>query len=421
MASAVWAALSDAVAKERRLNLEHGGGWAELYGRTGAAGKTVTQDTLLQLSAAWACIRTSSQAVGAFPGGVYQKTPGGGRKEAEGHELVPLLLGRPNATQTPLEFFEGLAAWLLSWGNAYALKETTGPRVSALYILPASQTTVRRTDEGLVYEWTDRGRKERAPADSVLHIRGWGFGGDVGLSPIRFGVQTFSSALATEEVAGKIFSNGMMPAGVLSSDHTLTDSQRAQLAEMLQGFVGSERAGKLMTLEAGLKYQQLSLNPEDAQMLETRRFAVEDICRWFGVPPIVIGHSGAGQTMWGSGVEQIMLAWLTLGLNPVLKRIEARIAHSLVPARDRGRVYFEFNREGLLQADSASKAAFLSTMVQNGLMSRNEARGKLNLAAAAGADALTAQTNLAPIEALGASQAGDARAALRAFLGMEGT
>ena len=120
--------------------------------------------------------------------------------------------------------------------------------------------------------------------------------------------------------------------------------------------------------------------------------------------------------MWGSGVEQIMLAWLALGINPLCKRIEARIKKDLIPTGDRRRVYAEFNREGLLQMDSAAKAAFLSTLTQNGLMDRDEGRAKLNLPArGGGAAVLTAQTNLAPLDQLG-SGGGDVRAQMRALL-----
>ena len=121
------------------------------------------------------------------------------------------------------------------------------------------------------------------------------------------------------------------------------------------------------------------MNPEDAQLLDTRRFSVEDVCRWFGVPPVVVGHAGQGQTMWGSGVEAIMLSWLTLGINPLLKKIENRIGIDLVPVERRRRWFAEFNREAMLQMDSAAKGEFLAKMATSGTMTANERRAKLNL------------------------------------------
>ncbi|MNS73414.1 Phage portal protein [compost metagenome] len=197
----------------------------------------------------------------------------------------------------------------------------------------------------------------------------------------------------------------------------MTPEQRNDLRNLFKKFRGSENAGKVMVLEAGMKPIPFELKPEDAQMLESRRFNVEEICRWYGMPPIIIGHAADGQTMWGSGVEQILLAWLTLGINPLCKRIEARIRKDLIPLGEKRRVYAEFNREGLLQMDSTAKAAFLGAMVQNGLMDRNEGRSKLNLPNRPEAGALTAQTNLAPLDKLGGGS--DPRAQMRAWLGIK--
>lgn len=224
--------------------------------------------------------------------------------------------------------------------------------------------------------------------------------------------------MAAQHAAAGTFSNGMRPTGYFLFDQILSPEQRKQAQEgLIDPLRGSNNAGGVGILEAGVKWQSVSLNPDDAQMLETRRFDVEEICRWFGVPPVLIGHAGDGQTMWGSGVEQILLAWLTLGVDPICDRIEARIKKQLIRPRSGPRRYAEFLREALLQMDSAAKSAFLSTAVQNGLMTRNEGRAKLNLPRVAGGDDLTAQTNLAPLDQLGAARPSNAvRAALQAVI-----
>ena len=254
-----------------------------------------------------------------------------------------------------------------------------------------------------------------------MHIKGFGQGlknRDEGLSVIAYGANTIGAALAASEAAGKMFGNGLQASGVLSSEQTLDAAQREQLQKIMETYVGSSKAGKLMILEAGLKYEALSLNPDDAQLLETRRFDVEEICRWSGTPPIIIGHAGEGQTMWGSGVEQILLSWLTLGVDPIADRIEARILKQLIRPAGHRRRYFEFNREALLQMDSKSKAEFLSKMIQNALMRPNEGREKLNLPHEEGGDVLLAPTNLAPLNTLGAASDGNAaRNAMIAWLG----
>jgi HK97 family phage portal protein len=422
----IWNAVSDEVAKERRLRLTDGVGWSSLFGRGTYSGKTVTVDSALQLSTVWACIKLTAQAVSCLPLSMYEKRGDDSRTKVESGSLVDVLTDSPNADQTVLEFWETMVGWLLASGNAYAENVTgSGNRLIALQPMMSTHCRPLRTSEGdLVYEVTDRGKTERLPREKVFHLKGFGQGlrnPDLGLSPISYGANSLGSAMAAEEASGKMFANGLMASGVLSSEQVLKPEQRKQLQGIMTEFAGSSRAGKMMILEAGLKFNQMTLNPDDAQMLETRRFSVEDICRWFGLPPIIIGHSAEGQTMWGTGVEQIMISWLTLGIDPLCDRIEARIKKQLIRPTGARRQYAEFNREALLQMDSTAKANFLSQMTQNGLMSRNEGRAKLNLANREGADDLTAQTNLAPLSQLGAnaSDGNQVRAALRTFLGLD--
>lgn len=394
----------------RKIGLTDSKFWAAFSGRESYSGKFVTADAALQLATVWACVRLTAQAVSMLPLQLFERTSGG-RMPAASHPIADIIADSPNDEMTGLEFWEAVTAWLCVNGNSYAEKSFIGDRLVSLNLIPADQMQVtRNTDGDLVFRFNDRGLPEQLPADKIFHVKGFGFGGDLGLSPIRFGVQTFGSAIATDETAGKIFDGGMMPAGVLTADQAIDDVQRESLTKIMQAYAGSKNAGKMMVLEAGLKYQQLSLDPETTQMLETRRFHVEEICRWFGTPPIIVGHAAQGQTMWGTGVEALLIQWLTTGLNPYLSRIERRIRKQLLTPEERSRFYAEFNREGLLQADSAAKASFLSTMVQNGLMGRIEARSKLNLPAIPpNGDRLTVQTNLTFLDQLGAAAAPAAR------------
>lgn len=398
-------------AKWRRMRLDAGGRWGAIFGLDSKAGKSVTEATTLQLSTAWACIRLTAMAVSSLPLGMYQRTADGGRESID-HDLSDVLIDSPNADQTGLEFWEEMVAAYAMRGNAYAERVYTGRFLSALQ--PVTARAVRINGE-LKFKVYDRGKEEVLPRDKIFHLKTMSLGGDEGLSPIACGVQSLGAAMAGDEASQMIFANGLQQPIFIDSGQTkLRPEQRTDLIDLFKKFAGSDNAGKVMVLEAGMKPISFSLNPEDAQMLESRRFNVEEICRWFGVPPIIVGHAAQGQTMWGSGVEQILLAWLALGINPLCKRIEARIKKQLIPTGEKKRVYAEFNREGLLQMDSAAKAAFLSAMTQNGLMDRNEGRAKLNLPKRAGADKLTAQTNLAPLDQLGSS--GDPVAQLRALL-----
>mgnify|MGYP001151622938 CR=1 FL=1 len=364
------------------------------------AGTTVSSETVMRLSAVWACVSRTSQLIGTLPLNLYEKQLQGGRVRLD-NELSAMVTNKPNVVQTSVEFWEGTGAHALLHGNSYSEKLMIANRLVGLRPL-LSAVPKRRGDGRFDYHVNENGKIYVLPPEKVFHLRGFGGGDGLGLSAVKYGVQSFGAALAADCTASKVFSNALMPSGVLESDDLLQPEQRTQLQEMLATYSGSSKAGKTLVLEAGLKWNQVQMNPEDAQLLETRRFQVEDICRWFGMPPIIIGHSAEGQTMWGSGVESIMLSWLTTGINPLLRRIEARMNCDLVPSDKRGRWYFEFNREAMLQMDSKAKGEFLSKMATSGTLTANERREVLNKDhhADPAANDLLAQTALAPLEDL---------------------
>ncbi|RYE80266.1 MAG: phage portal protein, partial [Hyphomicrobiales bacterium] len=172
-----------------------------------------------------------------------------------------------------------------------------------------------------------------------------------------------------------------------------------------------------------VEFQPVNLPPKDAEMLLSRKFNVEEICRWFGVPPVLVGHAAEGVTAWGTGIETLMLAWLSTGLRRYLVRFEQAARKRLVAPVERNSISIEFNVEGLLRGDSASRAAFISSMVQNGVYSRNRARALENEPRDPSpmADALTVQSNLVALDRLGANAPADAAArdALKTFLGLD--
>lgn len=283
--------ISDEIAKQRRLRLTDGGAWSWFFNRESYSGKSVTVETAMTNATFWACVRITALALSALPLKMTRKMANGSREDASDHFLAELLGDSPNVDQTSLEYWESVVCWLLVTGNGISEISLSGrDRVTALRVLPNAYP-FRKQNGTLVYKWMDRGKEQELPRDKVFHIKGFGFGGDSGLSVVRYGVQTFGTALATEETAGKMFANGMQANGILKSSAVLKQPQREQLQQIMERYAGSDNAGKLMILEAGLEYQRLTLSPVDAQMLEHRRFSVEEICRWFGVPPVVIGHA----------------------------------------------------------------------------------------------------------------------------------
>lgn len=405
------------------ISLTDGEFWQAFIGADSAAGKTVTVNKALQLSAVWSCVRLLAETIATLPVGFYQHTDNG-RKSAKDHHLYELLHNQPNADMTSVEFWEVVMAGLLLWGNAYIEIDRIGRRIIALTPLRPDRTKPDNDADGNpIYRYRPPGGAgERIILEKdMMHIRAFGTTGRIGLSPVSYARETLGSAMAADEASAKFFANGMRPSGVLRMDQILKKEQRQEVRDSLsEQFSGSMNTGKMMVLEAGMQYQQIAMKPEDAQMLQTRAFNIEEICRWFRVWPGLIGHHAQGQTMWGSGVEQMLIGFLTFSLRPWLTRIEQAIRRSLLAPGERGKYFAEFSIEGLLRADSAARAAFYSTMTQNGIMTRNEARQKENLTPQSGGDQLTVQSNLLPLDQLGnANNQSAAKEVLRDWLGIK--
>jgi HK97 family phage portal protein len=386
----------------------------------------VNQTSTLGLATAWACVNLKSELVGSMGCGVYSKSPVGGRRSEDDHWLYDLLHEQPNRDQTASEFWAGMVACIDLWGNGFAEKETLGGRVTALTPIPPSQVVVRRNKAGeREYVVTDRGKQETLPADKIFHLRGMTLGGDVGLSAIDFGRRTIGSSIAANRAAAEAFINGLQNAGFMETGSTrLSPEQRRDLIDIFTEFTRGDMSGKIMPLEKDFKFVPLTMKPADAQLLESRRWDVEELCRWFGMLPVLIGHAAQGQTMWGSGIEQLLLGWQTLRLNPLLRRIEQAARMQLLPIGERKKVYPEFNREAVMATDSAGRAALYSAFGQNGVMDRNEMRSRENLDHRPGGEFLTVQSNLIRLDQLGTSNAQSSeqqlRSALLGLLGVDG-
>ena len=372
-----------------------------------SSGEMVNTASVLGLAAAWACVNLLAGTIASLPLMVY-RTRGGARTVASDHPLYRILHDSPNADQTALDFWEFVCASLELHGNAYAeVVRARNGRIIALGVpITPELVTVRRLDTGaLEYEWVDQGRRIIAGQDRVLHIRGFGGNPLGGLSTLSAGRQSFGLAQAIERASGDTFRNGVRPSGLLKTADTLTIDQRKQAEELLQEkFAGAINAGRPMLLDRGMDWVQLSISPEDAQMLQSRAFSVEEVCRFFGVPPFMVGHTEK-TTSWGTGLEQQTLGFQKFTLRRRLKRIEQALEKQLLSVADRlAGITIEFNLEGLLRADSAARASFYQLMLTNGVMTINEVRSLENLPPVEGGDEPRMQMQNVPITQAGQQQ-----------------
>lgn len=382
-------------------------------------GQSVTLDSAMTLSVVFACVKLTAETVATLPCIVYRRKPKG-RAVAADHWLYDLLHDSPNSDQIAVEFWEELVANLMLRGRAfvYCPRDVNDAVIEMRVLIYENMGTPRRQSNGTIiypYNHPTRGLVEYTDRE-VWVPKGFG-----GLSVIQYGARSMGGAIAAEKAGAKLFNNDLRPVAVITRDEILTKPQRAQVKEAISdGMMSAIEGGPLRLIEGGMKYQQLSLTAEDAQLLETMQFKVEDLCRWFGMNPSMIGH-GTAVSNWGTGREQINLGFLQYVLRAYTKRLEQGISKFLLRSGERSRIYAEFSVEGLLRADSAGRAAFYSTMVQNGIMTRNEVRDLENLDEKDGGDELTVQSNLIPAKMLGktTTSAVSAIDALKAALGIE--
>lgn len=360
----------------------------------------INADIALQISAVWACIELRANTIASLPFFVYKKLDGGQKELARESTLYRLLKESPNSRMTPFEFWR---AMLLNYdlrGDAYARidRDKRTKEAISLWPMPSDQVTVHILDNGdLVYIYKVEDKDFILPADDVLHLKGLG-NGTVGLSKLDFMRSTADEMVKAQNTASKLFGVNGKPSGVLMVDSVLSDVQREAVRKNF-GDITRSNAGRLFVLEANMRYQQLALSPEDQQLLESRHFGVEEICRWFGVPPVLIHHSNV--STWGSGIYEIKDGFYTLSLRPMLSSIEQAVNKRVLTARQRVDFDVEFSFDALLRGNIKDRFEVYAKGVQNGITTRNEARQLENLPPLDGGDILTAQVNLVPLDMLG--------------------
>jgi HK97 family phage portal protein len=393
------------------LGPQYGRFWAAWAGREVSSGENTSPDRVMTLAAFSRGVRLWASTIATLPLDVYKVgTDGRGKLVTDPQDQYRQVLKiSPNADQTPTEFWEGLIGCEFISGDGLARKIFVGNRLVAMTLMDPMRTAVIRDPAtfALRYRYTDpRGKMIELDPAEVFHLKGFGFGGDRGLSRVQYGAQTFGSSLAADKVAAKMFKSGLSSSGFIETGQAINEGDRPRLEKVLQDYQGSDNAGKLMILEAGMKYTPVSMSAQDSQLLASRGFNIEEIARWLDLPPILLGHNGSGSTMWGTGVEQVIQAWYTLGLRAELHRLEQAIAKRVIAPADQVRYYVKFNVEGLLRGDSAARANLYSVFVQNGIMTRAEVRELEDLEPydGEGADKLTAQVNLTTLEQIGAGQ-----------------
>lgn len=349
------------------------------------SGKRVNERSAMQMTAVYACVRILSEAIAGLPLHLYMYNDKGGKEKAIDSSLYFLLHDEPNPEMTSFAFRETLMTHLLLWGNAYAQIIRNGKgEILGLYPLMPDRMTVDRDEKGqLYYEYMVSSDDAPINKDStvklkpyeVLHIPGLGFDGLVGYSPIAMAKNAIGMAIACEEYGSKFFANGAQPSGVLEHPGTVKDPEKVR-ESWHKAFGGSANANKTAVLEEGMKYTPISIAPDQAQFLETRKFQIDEIARIFRVPPHMVGDLEKSSF---SNIEQQSLEFVKYTLEPWIVRWEQSIVRSLLTAEEKKEYFVKFNVDGLLRGDYESRMNGYATARQNGWMSTNDIRELENL------------------------------------------
>ena len=356
----------------------NGSGYRFMMGGS-TSGKKVNERSAMQMTAVYACVRILSESIASLPVHLYQYESEGNKAKAVKHPLYRILHDEPNPEMTSFVFRETLMTHLLLWGNAYAQIIRNGKgEVIGLYPLMPNRMTVDRNAFGKIcyrYQMQDSdahtgksGNVTLKPSD-VLHIPGLGFDGLVGYSPIAMAKNAIGLSIATEEYGARFFANGATPGGILEFPGTVKNPESIR-ESWNKGFSGNN-AHKVAILEEGMKYTPISISPEQAQFLETRKFQIDEIARIFRVPPHMVGDLEKSSF---SNIEQQSLEFVKYTLEPWIIRWEQSLNRALLSETEKPDYFVKFNVDGLLRGDYQSRMNGYAIARQNGWMSANDIR-----------------------------------------------
>lgn len=358
--------------------------------------RTVDDETSLQISACFACVRLLAETIAGLPLNFYRQNSDGTKTIITNHPLQRLLNTRPNRYQTAVEFKETLVFQLAFHGNAYHRidRNTSGQIISLMpFMTPQVQTKLEENGD-ITHIYNDGRTRKEFIAEDVWHNKLFG-NGVMGMSPLAHARNSLGIAISAEDRVNTMANNGFKPAGILTIDKILKKGQREEIRKNFQDLVSGGNDA-LRVLEAGMKYDQISMNPKDVQLLESRRFQIEDICRFFGVPSVLVNDT-SGTTVWGSGIQQIITGFYKLGLRPYLERIESSIVNWLLTPAERNVVIPEFDFDQLLRGDEKTRYEGYKIAVSSGVKTINECRKTEGLEPVSGGDDTYVQKQLVPL------------------------
>lgn len=380
---------------------------AEWFGGAGSyTGLSVTPDTAMKVTAVHRAVTILAQTYASLPLGVYRQLDNGGKERDRSHPLDQVLTKRPNRWQTSFEWREMMAGHFALRNRCYSeIIATGGQAVAELVPLHPDRVRPFRAPDGrLAFEYQPQDGASRIILQNEMHyMHGLTTGPDgiTPLSPVACCREAIGLALATEEHGARLFGNGTRLGGVLTMAGRLKDdtARETLLKSWRQAYSGVRNTGRTALLEDGMEWKSLGMNNEDAQFIESRKMQIGEIARIWGVPLHMLAELDRSTN---NNIEHQGMEFVTHTVRPGAVRKEEAMERDLLSGASAKTHCIYFDLDGLMRGDSAARATFNGSMLQNGVFSRNEVRiseGK-NPSKAKGMDDYTVQANMAFVQML---------------------
>lgn len=366
-----------------------------LYNGTGA----YSTNRALLLSCVYRCVEVISDSVAQLPLEPYKIDSSGYKLKFTNHPTYRLLNAEPNSRMTRFTFIKTLIVSTLLKGNGYAFIERDNlGNATALHYIPSDLVTIippKTLKDNVAYSVT--GLSNIIEACNMIHILNFSYDGITGISTLAHAKNTLGLSADSEAHASGFFKGGANLAGILKVQSNLTSKQKSDLKNSWQtAFSPSTgQPNGVAVLEGNMEVQPITVNPTDAQLLETRQFNVIDICRFFGVSPVKAFDLSKSSY---STVEATNLSFLTDTLSPLLEKLELEFERKLYKPSEKESIDVRFDTSRLLRADKQSLASYYNTLFNIGVVSLNEIRKELDLAAVEGGDNHFIQVNMTTVQ-----------------------
>jgi len=339
-----------------------------------SAGQCITNSSALAISTVYDCVRVISEDLAKLPLQIFQDTSTGKVRRRE-HPLQSVISWQPNPEMSAMSFWNTIVSHSVGWGNGYAEKvRDQNGNIRELWIIPPDRIRPDRDDKGnLFYEVReDDGNNTKVSPDKIFHVPGFGYDGVQGYNPITIARESLGLAAGAEQFGSKFFGNGAKTSLALSFPNSLSEKAYNNLKKSVEQQVSGDSQHRVLLVEEGGKVETMALSQKDSQYLETRQFSVVEICRWFRMPP----HKVADLTRATfSNIEEQNIDYVTDTLGSWFMRFEQAIHNQLFIESDQlAGYYVKYNDNALLRGNTLNRFEAYGKAINDGWLTRNEAR-----------------------------------------------